>query len=84
LLPGKALSAVPLPLRQLAHRRYLREGLRGAERTGSHVHYWSHLYNLANDQQWPPVHRLLEELAARRSDDRVEIKRLCELTPPDP
>jgi peptidoglycan/xylan/chitin deacetylase (PgdA/CDA1 family) len=75
------LSLVPLSLRQLLHRRYLIDAIDRAAKNGSHIHLWTHVFNMANDKQWPPIKAGLSYLAEQRDEGHLEIKRMDELQP---
>lgn len=57
---------LPIAIRQQLQRWYLRRTVDAALATDRHCHLWCHLYDLANDVQWPVVKSFLTELAARR------------------
>lgn len=61
--PHPSFRVVPRRLRQRTHENFLRSGLRAAVERDSHVHYWTHLYNLAHEDQHPPVESLMMSLA---------------------
>jgi hypothetical protein len=78
--PHPLFRLLPQSLRRAIHRRYLRDGLDRAIAAGSCVHYWSHLFNLANDAQWPPVESFLRAIARERSHERVRVATMETLT----
>lgn len=69
-----AFSALPTAVRQWLHRRYLDRCLEEAIERGSSLHLWTHLYDLSNDVQWPPIRSFLASLAAARNQGRVAIR----------
>lgn len=77
--PHPVYRPIPLPLRRRLHAWNLRRGVEAAADGGS-VHYWCHLYDLANDQQWPQIDSFLAYLADRRDHGDVEIRTMRELT----
>ncbi|SDE99563.1 polysaccharide deacetylase family protein [Halorientalis regularis] len=85
LLPNGARSAplpfrfMPVGTRQRHQLRYLRRGVKRAIEHDSAVHYWTHLYNLANSEQFGPVVSFLEWLAEKRSETNVRIATMSEL-----
>lgn len=81
LPPSPVFRAIPTAVRQLIHKRYLESGLRQAAETGENVHYWTHLFNLSNDAQWPPVASFLKSLAASRDRGRVVVNTMASLDP---
>jgi len=70
---------VPRRVRQYVHRRFLNGCLAAVAGTGADLHLWTHLYNLANDEQWPPVRAFLSALADRRDEGTVEVRRMADL-----
>lgn len=77
--PSREHRVVPRQIRQLAHERYLEKTL---ERTvdGDHeVHLWTHLYNMSNDAQWPPIRSFLASLAEYRDKGAIEIRTMRDL-----
>ncbi|SEW04945.1 polysaccharide deacetylase family protein [Halobacterium jilantaiense] len=72
--PPAPFRALPVGVRQALHRRYLSRAVDAAVESDGDCHLWCHLYDLANDAQWPPVRDFLTELANRR--DRGEVEAL--------
>lgn len=68
-----ALRAIGLDRRQRLQRRYLREGLEATVEADSFAHFWTHLFNMSNEEQWPPVESFLRAIARRRDQGSVEI-----------
>lgn len=81
--PHPAYRVIPERLRMRRQERFLRSGLDRAERQDSSVHYWTHLYNLANDSQWPPIRGLFERISERRSQGLVDVATMRQLRPGD-
>ncbi|NHN46529.1 polysaccharide deacetylase [Halostella sp. JP-L12] len=77
--PHLLYRTLPRSVRQRHHRRYLLEGLQSVASNDGCIHYWSHLFNLSNDVQWPPIRSFLEALASYRDRDAVQIKTMAEL-----
>ncbi len=76
--PHPVYRALPLAARRRLHLWNLRRGVDAAA-DGSSVHFWCHLYDLANDQQWPQIDAFLGYLAKRRDAGDVEIRTMREL-----
>lgn len=74
--PHPAYRVIPRPVRERLHENFLRTGLDAAIREDSHVHYWTHLYNIAHDAQREPVRNLLQKM--ERTDD-VDVLRMADL-----
>lgn len=73
--PHPAYRAIPRGVRQRIHERFLKSGLRDCVTEDSHVHYWTHLYNLANEAQKRPLVNFVEEL----SESDAEPLRMADL-----
>jgi hypothetical protein len=74
--PHPAYRVLPQRLRQRTHERFLLSGLDAALREDANVHYWTHLYNMANEAQRKPIRRFVETLG---DSDDIEKKRMAEL-----
>lgn len=74
--PHPTYRLLPRRVRQRLHEDFLQSGLDAAAREGAHVHYWTHLYNLAHEAQRRPVRKLLESLG--RSGN-AEVFRMADL-----
>lgn len=77
--PHPSFRPIPKTIRKRAHRRYLTNAL-AAVRDGSHVHLWTHLYDLSNDDQWPLVRSFIEEVGTVQRNTDVEVRTLDELS----
>lgn len=64
---------VPRAVRQRLHERYLRRSVEKAAEQNSYTHLWCHLHDLANDDQWKPIHSFLGTLADMRDRGEVEV-----------
>lgn len=71
--PPAYFSPLPVAARQRLQRTYLRRAVDAAVESGGHCHLWSHLYDVANEYQWPVIEGFLSELAARRDAGEVEV-----------
>lgn len=74
--PHAAYRVIPRRIRERRHGSFLRSGLKAAIREDSHVHYWTHLYNMAHDAQRKPVQRLFEMMSR---EDEVAVRRMADL-----
>jgi peptidoglycan/xylan/chitin deacetylase (PgdA/CDA1 family) len=81
--PHPLFSVIPRRIRQALHRRYLIDTVDRAAVGNSHVHLWTHVYNMANSGQWEPISDGLEYLAERRDEGEILIKRMDELSVPE-
>ncbi len=78
-LPHPLFRRVPLAVRRRLHRRTLERTVRRVEESGSHVHVWAHLWDIANDYQWPQIEAFIELLARRQETDDLTVLPLCRL-----
>ncbi|AGB15255.1 Polysaccharide deacetylase [Halovivax ruber XH-70] len=76
--PHPVYRPIPHTFRQRLHAWNLRRGVDAAVQGGD-VHYWCHLYDLANEQQWPQIDDFLGYLAKRRDRGDVEIRPMRDL-----
>jgi len=74
--PHPAYRMLPKSVRQRKHTDFLTEGLTAAKSETASVHYWTHLYNTAHENQRKPIASFL---AALGNDAEIEIRRLCDL-----
>lgn len=77
--PHPVIDAFPKSLRQSVHRRYVVNAIKRAAKTDTHVHLWTHLYNIANKEQWVPIKEGLRYLAERRDEGNLKIKVMADL-----
>jgi len=80
--PHPLFSIIPRRIRQALHRRYLIDAIDRAAMENNHVHLWTHVYNMANNEQWEPISDGLKYLAERRDEGEILIKRMDELSAP--
>ncbi|WP_254861843.1 polysaccharide deacetylase family protein [Halovivax gelatinilyticus] len=76
--PHPVYRTIPRSIRRRLHAWNLRRGVDAAA-DGDDVHFWCHLYDLANDEQWPQIDSFLGYLAKRRDAGDVEIRTMREL-----
>jgi hypothetical protein len=77
--PRREYRHIPLRLRQWLHYQYLVTAVESAIAEDSEVHLWTHLYNLANKEQFPPIASFLEYLASECDRERIEVDRMRDL-----
>lgn len=75
-----AFSAIPRKIRQWLHRKYLIDAIDQAVQENGHVHLWTHVFNFANESQWKPMSEGLENLASRRNEDGIRVRRMRDLS----
>ena len=77
------VRSLPLRVRQRAHERALKRALDRTIDAAGDLHLWSHLFNLANTAQWPPIESFLRELARRRDRGEVSVHTMADYGRPD-
>ena len=65
--PHPTQQAIPVSIREHIHRSYLSSALNAA-RDEHCVHLWSHLWDLANDTQWPLVREFLHTVGRAKAN----------------
>lgn len=78
--PHPGFSAIPSKVRRQLHKRYLLKGLKSVIRTDSHTHFHTHLFNIANDEQWEPVSMFFKELGTKKQRGELEVLTMNELS----
>ncbi len=73
------LKIIPKPIRDAVHRRFLRLGLKNAIERQSHVHYWTHLFNLSNEQQRELIGEFLNHIGSLKAKGLIQVIPMCEL-----
>lgn len=58
---------IPMRLRQAIQTRFLQSAVSRAIKYDTHLHLWTHLFNLAHEDQWPPIRRLFLALAEAKT-----------------
>lgn len=77
--PHPLFGALPAAIRRRLHQRALSRTLSRAVEQGTPVHHWAHLWDLANNQQWPQVESFLRKLAAVDAEGAVSLRTMGEL-----
>lgn len=77
--PHAVFKSIPVSVRQWLHRRNLNETLSTAMNRDSHAHFWSHLWEIANDDQWPQIEAFLGNVARTRDESDVTVRTMSEL-----
>ena len=80
--PHPVFSILPTRLRQSLHQRYLTKAIDKAGEEDAHLHFWTHVYNMANDEQWRPLRAALRYLVNQRDKGQVLIRRMNDLDLP--
>lgn len=80
--PHPLLRMIPLPSSYWVkrHRRKLNDRVEEAIEKGSHLHLWSHLWELSNSEQLKIVEGLMEDLAKKVKGGRIEVMTMRELS----
>jgi peptidoglycan/xylan/chitin deacetylase (PgdA/CDA1 family) len=69
-----AYRVIPSAVRQRIHERNLKESLRRAIEHSSFVHHWTHLHNMANEEQWDTIKSFLHLSSDFVYENACEIK----------
>jgi len=77
--PHPVFKTIPQSVRQRLHYRNMNTTLSTAIRRDSYAHLWSHLWETANDIQWPPIEKFLHRVSQTRNKGEVEVKTMKEL-----
>ncbi|WP_435156813.1 polysaccharide deacetylase family protein [Haladaptatus sp. DFWS20] len=77
--PLSMFRAIPTAVRQRLHERYLIRAMEKAIEQDSYIHLWSHLHDMANDDQWPPIRTFLRSLAEQRDLGTLTVMPMEEL-----
>jgi hypothetical protein len=77
--PAAVFRTVPVRTRQYLQRRYLNRAVDRAAATDGYCHLWCHLYDLANEYQWPVIRAFLGDLADRRDRGEVRVLTMADL-----
>lgn len=72
--PIAPFRTVPVSTRQSFHESYLLRALDTAAENGTDLHLWTHVYNLSNSAQWPPIRSFLSTLGSYRDDGRIRVE----------
>lgn len=77
--PRSEYQYLPVGTRQHLHYRTLVRAAKSAIEAESELHLWTHLYNLANEEQWGPIESFLRRLATFRTEDDVRVRTMGEI-----
>ncbi|PHQ45420.1 hypothetical protein DJ68_12930 [Halorubrum sp. C3] len=77
--PHPVFRTIPVQIRQRLHRKYLIAAIDRAIDRDRHLHLWTHVFNFANEYQYPPIECALKHLARRRNEGKVHIRRMSDL-----
>lgn len=77
--PHPAFQIIPLRVRQQLQREYIKSAVSEAANQGRYIHLWTHLHNLSNQYQWPPVHKGMKHIAKLRDQGEIELFRMRDL-----
>lgn len=70
---------IPTSVGRRLQRRYHRKALDRVVETDGHIHFWSHLYDVATDEQWPQIAALIADIGERVERGELEVKTMAEL-----
>lgn len=74
-----AFRVIPQSMRQRIHARYIRSAVDEAIKKNRHVHFWTHLFNMANEAQYPVILSTFKYLSGCRKRGEIMIKKMNEL-----
>lgn len=74
------LRGIPRPIRQRILRHYIKSAVDRAVEEDGHVHLWTHLFNIANDEHLAPIESGLQYLAKKRDAGEITIDRMRDLS----
>ncbi|MCO8246692.1 MULTISPECIES: polysaccharide deacetylase family protein [unclassified Haladaptatus] len=69
---------IPKPVRRRIHQRYLQSALDRALVEDSHVHLWTHLFNMSNDDQWLLIREFLRRAGQFQRRGGIDVVTLQE------
>jgi len=74
-------TIVPVSIRQRILLNYLKDGVRRAIQNKSHIHLWTHLWNISNYKQFSVFQEFIKFLSKKVEEEKVEIKTMKQLEP---
>ena len=77
--PHPVFRTLPITARRRLHRRNLNQSLTAAIKRDSNVHIWTHLWETANEIQWPLIKAFLQRVTEARTTDQIHIKNMGKL-----
>jgi peptidoglycan/xylan/chitin deacetylase (PgdA/CDA1 family) len=77
--PHPLYDRIAVRLRQRLHEWFLTRTLKRLRNTGSYLHHWTHLYNIANNEQFPPIEQFLHRVAKARDCGEIEVATMASL-----
>ena len=77
--PHPVFRTLPITARRRLHKHNLDQSLTAAIERDSNVHIWTHLWETANEIQWPLIEAFLRRVTEARTTDQVQIKSMEKL-----
>jgi peptidoglycan/xylan/chitin deacetylase (PgdA/CDA1 family) len=74
--PHPVFRPLPITARRRLHRHNLNQCLTAAIEQDSNVHIWTHLWETANEIQWPLIEAFLRRVTEARTTDQIQIKNM--------
>ena len=74
--PHPVFRTLPITTRRRLHRRNLNQSLTAAIERDSNIHIWTHLWETANEIQWPLIEAFLRRVTEARTTDQIQIKNM--------
>lgn len=77
--PHPVFKILPLSVRERLHTRNMNRALFTAIERESFVHMWTHLWETANDVQWPQLENFLRKVSTATDSGTLHIRTMKEL-----
>jgi len=77
--PHRVYATLPISLRQWVHTRWLLNGVNHAASVDKPIHYWTHLYNMSNEEQFGAIKMFLEKVSEYDDSGKIEFSTMEEL-----
>lgn len=77
--PHPVFRTLPITVRRRLHRYNLNQTLIDAIKHDSNIHIWTHLWETANEIQWPLIEDFLRRVTEAKTTDRIQIENMKNL-----
>jgi len=74
--PHPVFRVLPITARRHLHKCNLNQSLTAAIELDSNIHVWTHLWETANEIQWPLIEAFLRRVTEARTTDQIQIKNM--------
>jgi peptidoglycan/xylan/chitin deacetylase (PgdA/CDA1 family) len=72
--PHPVFRTLPLAVRKRLHARHLKSHLSTVIERDSHIHLWTHLWDTANDMQWPLIKQFFRQFETEMYAGRINAR----------